>query len=149
MILQSNSLLTILFLIVVLEVYSRTVKEIYCCYIFSRSALVKKNEQASAENYERITNDSPHYSPAACNAIVLAAHDTNEKPNILSAVLAPKIELEKLKRKWGFEGETFQRRLRSEQEVFFCVPLDKKEHLHLPHNVVRLVGNTLAPCRLT
>ena len=106
--------------------------------------VAKKNEHTSVENIERITNDPSHSSPAVYKAIVLAAHNTNEKPNILSAVLAPKIELEEVKRKWGFEGETFQRRLRNEQEVFFCVPLNKKEHLPLPDDIVRLVGNALA-----
>ena len=100
----------------------------------------KKNKQASVKNIEGNTNDSGHSSPAVYKAIGLAVHNTNEKPSTLSAVLAPRNHSKKVKRKWGFEGEIFQRRLRSEQKVFFCVPRNKK-HLLLPDDTVRLVGN--------
>ena len=102
--------------------------------------VAKKNEQVSVENIEGITIDLKHSSPAVYTAIVLAAHNANEKPNILSAVLAPRNHSEEVKRKWSFEGEIFQTRLSSEQKVFFCVPLNEKEHLPLPDNIVRLVG---------
>ena len=102
--------------------------------------VAKKKEEASVENIEGITNDPRHSSPAVYTATVLAAHNTNEKPNILSAVLAPRNHLEEMKRKWGFEGEILQTRLSCQQEVFFCVPLNEKEHLSLPDNIVRLVG---------
>ena len=104
------------------------------------SGIAKKNEKASVENVKGITKDSGCSSPTVYKAIGLAVHNTNEKPSRLSAVLAPRNHFDEVARKWGFEGEIFQTRLRYEQEVFFCVPLNEKEHLRLPDNIVRLVG---------
>ena len=70
-------------------------------------------------------------------AIVLAVHNTKESPNTLLAILAPKTELEEVEREWDSKGEVFQRRLKSDDEVYFCVPLNKEQHLFLPNNVVR------------
>ena len=99
------------------------------------AGVVKKNEQANVGNIE--PSNSALSSPTAHTAIVLAVHNTKESPNTLSAVLAPKTELKKVQRKWDCEGEVFQRRLKSDDEVYFCVPLNKEQHLFLPNNVVR------------
>ena len=93
------------------------------------------NEQSNVGNIE-LSNSAPS-SPTVHKAIVLAMHNTKDSPNTLSAILAPQTELEEVQRKWGFEGEIFQRRLKSDDEVYFCVPLNEKQHLFLPNNVVR------------
>ena len=99
------------------------------------AGIAKKNEQANVGNIE--LSNSALSSPTSHKAIVLAVHNTKENPNTLSAVLAPKTELEEVQREWGFKGEVFQRRLKSDDEVYFCVPLNKEQHLFLPNNVVR------------
>ena len=99
------------------------------------SRIVEKNQPANVGNIE--SSNSALSSPPVHIAIVLAVHNTKESPNTLTAVLAPKTELEEVQRKWGFKGEVFQRRLKSDDEVYFCVPLNKEQHLFLPNNVVR------------
>ena len=97
--------------------------------------ILKKIKQANVGNIE--PSNSALSSPTAHTAIVLAVLNTKESPNTLSTVLAPRNAFEEVKRKWGFEGEVFQRRLKSDDEVYFCVPLNKEQHLFLPNNVVR------------
>ena len=58
-------------------------------------------------------------------AIVLAVHDLEEKT--LYAILAGINERAQLKKKWKVAATRFDRKLKDEQQIYFCVPLKKRE----------------------
>ena len=64
-------------------------------------------------------------------AVVLAVHEIDTSLNKLSAVIAPREKKEEVRQKWGFEGKICQRKLASDDEVHFCVPLPDQHHLLL------------------
>ena len=68
-------------------------------------------------------------NPAIHRAIVLTVHDTVTSPKTLHAVLAPKASLTAVERNWSVEQEKkiriFNKPLRSEEEIYFCVPLSE------------------------
>ena len=72
-------------------------------------------------------------------AIVLAVHDTSSTPKILHAILAPKEALNDIKTKWKVVKEIrkFDDPLKSEESVFFCVPLNDSDHLPLEDHTLR------------
>lgn len=102
-------------------------------------AYIKKNEGADVENMEQKNSNFISSKPNIYMGIVLAVHDTSRKPTRLFAILAPRNYRKILKKKYGFDGTSLQKRLRDEQEVHFCVPLSEQGsvHLSLKNKVVR------------
>ena len=76
-------------------------------------------------------------NPAIHRAIVLTVHDIVTSPKTLHAVLAPKASFNVVVKNWNVEQENkiryFNKPLRSEELIFFCVPLSEiNDDDHLP-----------------
>ena len=72
-------------------------------------------------------------NPACHHAIVLAVHETDNSPNSLHAVLAPKHAERRLYNKWRVKGLRFTSRLKYKEPIYFCVPMSgTTEGDHLP-----------------
>ncbi len=76
-------------------------------------------------------------NPAVHRAIVLTVHDTGTSPKTLHAVLAPQALFNDVEKTWSVEQENkirkFNKPLRSEEEIYFCVPLSEVNvNDHLP-----------------
>ena len=87
----------------------------------SESALLP-NVQANVVN-QYLTHNRSHV------AIALAVHNVEKK--MLYAVLADKTAQGDLKEKWKIPGSHLAHRLKNEQDIFICVPLDNNT-VHLP-----------------
>lgn len=81
-------------------------------------------------------------NPACHSAIVLAVHETSNCPKTLRAVLAPKEALKEVQARWKVVEEirNFEKSLKFEETVYFCVPLsdsDDDVHLSLKDHALR------------
>ena len=73
-------------------------------------------------------------NPACHSAIVLAIHETSSFPKKLRAILAPKSALQEVQARWkvGNKVRKFEKFLKCEETVYFCVPLsDSNDDVHL------------------
>ena len=73
-------------------------------------------------------------NPACHYAIVLAVYETSSCPKKLRAVLAPKEALKEVQARWkvGNKVRKFEKSLKREETVYFCVPLsDSNDDVHL------------------
>ena len=91
---------------------------------------------SSRESYVPLAKDGmvDMKNPACHSAIVLAIHETSSCPKKLRAVLAPKEALEEVQATWkvGNKVRKFEKSLKSEETVYFCVPLsDSNDDVHL------------------
>ena len=98
--------------------------------IFRISPITKKTDSAPLPNVEcnNVFNQSLTHN-LRFNAIALAMHHLEKY--VLYAVLAPKTARGDLKEKWNVAGLHLSLRLKSGQEIFICVPMDK-DTTHLP-----------------
>lgn len=76
------------------------------------------------------------------NAIVLAVHKIGGSPTTLHAILAPREALINIKGKWNVKNEyrKFEKPLRFEEPVYFCVPqsnVNQLDHLLLENHTLR------------
>ena len=81
-------------------------------------------------------------NPACHSAIVLAIHETSSCPKTLRAVLAPKEALKEVQARWKVKKEirNFEKSLKFEETVYFCVPLSESNddvHLSLKDHALR------------
>ena len=91
--------------------------------------IAKKTESTPLPNVQdSVVNQSVTHNRTHV-AIALAAHNVEKKR--LYAVLADKTAQGDLKRKWKISGSRLAHRLKNEQDIFICVPLDKNT-MHLP-----------------
>ena len=97
--------------------------------MFRISPIAKKTDSSSLPNVvdNSVVNQSLTHN-LRFHAITLAMHYFEEK--IIYAVLAPKTAQDDIKKKWNVT-EYLSLRLKSEQQVFICVPL-KRHTSHLP-----------------
>ena len=96
---------------------------------FRLGLIAKKTESAPLPNVQdNVVNQSVTHNPTYV-AIALAVHNVEKK--MLYAVLADKTAQGDLKRKWKISGSRLAHRLKNEQDIFTCVPLDKNT-VHLP-----------------
>ncbi len=100
-------------------------------YTFSVQPIVKTS---SVSFVPQTSSDMVDMNNPACHhAIVLVVHETDNSPNSLHAVLAPKHAERRLYNKWRVKGLRFMRRLKYEELIHFCVPMsDTTEGDHLP-----------------
>ncbi len=78
-------------------------------------------------------------NPAYHRAIVLAVHDISSSPKKLYVVLAPKKALNDVNAKWNVVNEihNFMAPIRSNEPIYFCVPLSDGDHLPLEDHTLR------------
>ena len=83
-------------------------------------------------------------NPGIHRGIVLAVHDIHSSPSTLHAVLAPKLEENRLHDKWETKGCRFMSRLKYDEPIYFCVPMSdtaESEHLSLKDYTLRYILN--------
>lgn len=97
---------------------------------FRLGLIAKKTDSAPLPNVQNnnVVNQSVTLNVTHV-AIALAVHNVEKK--MLYVVLAEKTAQHYLEKKWKISGSRLTHRLKNEQDIFFCVPLDKRPP-HLP-----------------